>query len=146
MANTSIYLNFPGNTEEAFTFYKSVFGGEFLGDGILRFGDVPPQEGAPAPPDEVKHMIMHMELGLPGGLILMGSDAPEPMGFKVTCGNNFYITIEPDTRKETKDFFDALAVGGKIETELQEMFWGAYYGVIIDKFSIQWMFNCMSKI
>ena len=145
MATVSTYLNFPGNTEEAFNFYKSVFGGEFAGDGILRFGDIPPAEGAPPLSDTDKNLIMHMALALPGGHLLMGSDAPESMGFHVNFGNNVYIMIDPDSREETNRLFNALSEGGKVETSLQDMFWGDYYGSCTDKFGIQWMFNCSAK-
>ncbi|WP_413998252.1 VOC family protein [Flavobacterium sp. W1B] len=141
MARVNTYLNFPRNTEEAFLFYQSVFGGEFSGGGIARFSDIPPAEGAPSIPDEDKNLIMHIELPLLGGHILMGTDAPESMGFKVNFGNNVYISLEPDSRAETKKLFDALANGGIITMELQDMFWGAYYGSCTDKFGVQWMFN-----
>ena len=145
MARTSTYLNFPRNTEEAFNFYKSVFGGEFSGDGIARFSDIPPSDGAPQLAEADKNLIMHIELPIVGGHVLMGTDAPESMGFKVNYGNNIYINLEPDTRKETKRLFDALSAGGKIEMELQDMFWGAYFGSCTDKFGVQWMFNCVEK-
>jgi len=80
-----------------------------------------------------------------GEHILMGSDAPESMGHKVNMGNNFYIVLDPDSRDETKRLFKALSQGGKVEMELQNMFWGAYYGTCTDKFGIQWMFNCTAK-
>src|SRR5688572_16728326 len=124
MARTSTYLNFPRNTEEAFNFYRSVFGGEFNG-GIARFKDIPPAEGMPPLPDSDKELVMHIELTIPGGHILMGTDAPESMGFTVIKGNNVFINLEPDSREETKKLFDALSAGGKISMELQDMFWGA---------------------
>lgn len=145
MARTSTYLNFSRNTEEAFNFYKSVFGGEFSGNGIARFGDFPPPPGAPALVEEDKNLIMHIELPITGGHILMATDAPESMGFKVNQGNNVYIMLEPDTRGETKRLFDDLSHGGKVEMELQDMFWGDYYGTCTDKFGIHWMFNCSEK-
>ena len=145
MARTSTYLNFSRNTEEAFNFYKTVFGGEFSGGGVARMGDFPPPEGAPQLAEEDKNLIMHIELPIVGGHVIMGTDAPESMGFKVVQGNNVYIMLEPDNRSETKQLFDALAAGGKIDMELQDMFWGAYYGSCTDKFGIQWMFNCMDK-
>lgn len=145
MARVSTYLNFPRNTEEVFGFYKSVFGGEFSGGGIARFSDIPPAEGSPPIPDEDKNLIMHIELPILGGHILMGTDAPESMGFKVNFGNNIYINLEPDTRAETKKLFDALAAGGKTTMELADMFWGAYFGSCTDKFGVQWMFNCVEK-
>jgi PhnB protein len=145
MSRVSTYLNFSRNTEEAFTFYKSVFGGEFSSGGIARFGDIPPSEGAPSIPDEDKKLVMHIELPIVGGHMLMGTDAPESMGFKVNFGNNVHINIEPDTRAETKKLFDALSAGGTITMELQVMFWGAYYGSCTDKFGVHWMFNCTEK-
>jgi PhnB protein len=145
MASVSIYLNFNRNTEEAFNFYKSVFGGEFTGGGIGRYKDIPRTEGMPPLKDIDKNLIMHIELPISGGHVLMGSDAPESMGFKVTFGNNMYINIEPDTRAETKRLFDALSSDGNITMELQEMFWGAYFGSCTDKFGVQWMFNCTQK-
>jgi len=145
MARTSTYLNFPRSTEEAFNYYKSVFGGEFSGGGVARFGDFPPPEGAPQLAEEDKNLIMHIELPITGGHILMGTDAPESMGFKINQGNNVYIMLETDTRIETQQLFEALSAGGKVEMELQDMFWGAYYGSLTDKFGIKWMFNCMGK-
>jgi len=144
MSRVSTYLNFPRNTEEAFTFNKSVFGGEFSIGGIARLGDIPPSEGSSIP-DEDKKLVMHIELPIVGGHLLMGTDAPESMGFNVNFGNNVHINIEPDTRAETKNLFDALSAGGKITMELQVMFWGAYYGSCTDKFGVQWMFNCTEK-
>src|SRR5688572_9369191 len=99
MARTSTYLNFARNTETAFNFYKSVFGGSFVGK-ISRFSDVPPQEGAPPLSAADKNLVMHIALEILGGHVLMGTDAPESMGFKVNFGNNIYINIEPDTRAE----------------------------------------------
>ena len=145
MARTSTYLNFPRSTEEAFNYYKSVFGGEFCGGGVARFGDFPPPEGAPQLAEGDKNLIMHIELPITGGHILMGTDAPESMGFKINQGNNVYIMLETDTRIETQQLFEALSAGGEVEMELQDMFWGAYYGSLTDKFGIKWMFNCMGK-
>jgi PhnB protein len=92
--------------------------------------------------EEDKDLIMHIELPLLGGHVLMGTDAPESMGFKVNFGNNSYINLEPDTKAETKRLFDGLSEGGIVTMELQQMFWGAYYGSCTDKFGVQWMFNC----
>lgn len=141
MATLSAYLNFSRNTEEAFLFYKSVFGGEFTRGGFSRFAEIPASAGAPPMPEEDKNLVMHVELEIPGGHKLMGSDAPESMGFKVVPGNNMYVMVEPDTKAATKHLFDALAAGGKVTQELQDMFWGSYYGSCTDKFGVQWMFN-----
>ena len=145
MARVSTYLNFSNYTEEAFNFYKSVFGTEFTEPGIRRMGDMPPQEGMPPLSDEMKNLVMHVELPITGGYILMGTDAPEQMGFKVNFGNNIYINLEPDTKEETKKLFDALSAGGAVEMDLQDMFWGAYFGSCADKYGVKWMFNCNQK-
>jgi PhnB protein len=144
MASVNTYLNFPRNTEEAFNFYKSVFGGEFVG-GISRFRDIPPSEKTPPLPEEDKDLVMHIALPILNGHVLMGTDAPESMGFKVTFGNNVYISLHPDTREETRRLFKALSNGGKVEMELQDQFWGDYYGSCKDKYGVQWMFNCSEK-
>jgi PhnB protein len=145
MAKVSTYLNFPHQTEEVFNFYKTVFHTEFIGDGILRFRDIPRSENMPPLPDKDKNLVMHVSLPILGGHVLMGSDAPESLGFKINYGNNVYICLQPDTRADTKRLFDALAAGGTIEQELQDMFWGDYYGSCKDKFGVQWMFNCEDK-
>jgi PhnB protein len=145
MSKVSIYLNFPNQTEEAFLFYRSVFGGEFSPPGINRFGDMPPQADAPPLPDHLKNGVMHVALPIMDGFLLMGTDAPPEFGFKVNMGNNMYINLSPDTRQETDRLFSALSDGGAVEQPLQEMFWGAYYGSLTDKYGVRWMFNCESK-
>ncbi|MBL7842788.1 MAG: VOC family protein [Cyclobacteriaceae bacterium] len=144
MARVSTYLNFTNQTEEAFLFYQSIFGGEFIG-GIQRFGDMPPTEGMPTLPEKDKNLVLHMALPILGGYLLMGSDAPESMGFHVNLGNNMHINLETDTREETDRLFNALADGGNITMPLQDMFWGDYFGSCTDKFGVQWMVNCASK-
>jgi PhnB protein len=145
MARVTTYLNFSRNTEEAFNYYKSIFGGEFVGKGFNRFSDIPQPEGMIPISDNDKDLIVHVELTLPGGHILMGSDAPESMGFKLNFGNNMFINIEPDSKEETKRLFTALSDAGKVTLELQDTFWGAYYGSCTDKFGVQWMFNFDEK-
>ena len=145
MARTSTYLNFTRNTEAAFNFYKSIFGGEFGNDGIARMGDMPPMEGMPELPAEDKNLVMHVELPIVGGHVLMGTDSPESMGFSVKFGNNISINLEPDTKSETKRLFDGLSKDGVVTMELQMMFWGAYFGACIDKFGVQWSFNCIGE-
>jgi|SRR5690554_771514 len=131
------YLNFTGNTEEAFNFYKSVFGGEFAG-GIYRFKDAPESEKLS---ENDRNKVMHIALPIGNGDMIMGTDALESMGFKVTPGNNFYISINVDSREEADRLFKGLSEGGKVEMEMQETFWGAYYGSFHDKFGIGWMIN-----
>jgi PhnB protein len=145
MARVTTYLKFPRNTEEAFNYYKSIFGGEFNDNGIARLGDIPKTKDMPQIADSDKNLVMHIELPILGEHILMGTDAPESMGFNLNFGNNIHINLEPDTKAETKKLYAALSTGGKITMELQEMFWGAYYGACTDKFGVQWMFNCNEK-
>ena len=145
MAYVSTYLNFVRETEDAFNFYKTVFGGEFGGQGIMRMGDIPPQEGMPPIPEGDKNLVMHVELEITSGHKLMATDAPDSMGFQLVKGNNVNINVGTDTRKETKRLFEALSKGGMVTMELQDMFWGDYFGSCVDKFGINWMFNCAEK-
>lgn len=144
MSSVSVYLNFALETEEAFNFYKTVFNTDFE-HGIMRFGDVPSSPEMPPMPESVKNLVMHAQLPILGGFQLMGSDAPAEMGFELVKGNNSYIMLQPDSREETKKLFNALAEDGVIEQELQDMFWGDYYGALTDKFGVKWMFNCAAK-
>ena len=144
MAKTHTYLNFTNQTEEAFNFYKSVFGGEFV-DKVYRFKDTSQQAGQPPLSEAEGNLIMHIELEILGGHHLMGTDAPESMGFKITMGNNYHISLEPNTREEAKSLFEALSAGGSVKMPLAEMFWGAYYGDFVDKFGVQWMINVPAK-
>ena len=143
MARTSTYLNFARNTEEAFNFYKSVFGTEFV-DGIARFGDVPVQEGQPAMSDDDKRLIANVQLLILGGHLLMGTDAPESMGMQLNQGNNVYICLDPDTRAEADSLFAALSDGGTVQMPMEDAFWGDYFGSLVDKFGVQWMINFTS--
>ena len=137
MKSINPYLNFPGNTEEAFNFYKKIFGGEFAG-GIFRFKDAPDSDKL-SKSDQQK--VMHVGLPMGASNILMATDALESMGFNVTFGNNFYIIIEADSKEEADKLFKGLSDGGKVEMSLQDQFWGAYYGSLADKFGVKWMIN-----
>jgi PhnB protein len=143
-ARVSTYLNFPGNTEEAFHFYKSIFRTDFI-NGIQRFGDIPPDPQQPPIAEQVKKMILHIELPITGGHILMGTDAPKEFGMSVNSGNNIHINLEPESREEASRLYNELSVDGKIEMPLQDMFWGAYYGSFTDKYGINWMINFQNK-
>lgn len=142
MAQLNPYLNFPGNTEEAFNFYKSVFGGEFT--NVTRFGDMPEMPGMPPPDDETKHKIMHIGLQV-GSTYLMATDAVASMGFNLVQGNNSYICISPDSEEEAHRIFKGLSEGGKIAQPLQMQVWGDLYGDFTDKFGTRWMVNYNSK-
>jgi PhnB protein len=141
MARTSTYLNFLGKTEEAFLFYKTVFKTEFAAP-IARMNDVPPAPGMPELKEAEKNMVMHVELPIVGGHALMGTDALESMGHTLTFGTNVSINLEPDTRSETERLFNELGEGGNVTMPLQDMFWGAYFGTLTDRYGVQWMFNC----
>jgi PhnB protein len=140
-ARVCTYLNFDGNTEEAFKFYQSVFKTEFGGKGVQRFGDIPQDAGHPPVTDSIKKMILHIELPTIGGHVLMGTDAPKEMGFELTFGNNSHICLEPESREEAKKLFDALSAGGNVTMPLQDMFFGSYFGEFTDKFGVKWMVN-----
>lgn len=144
MARVSTYLNFSRNAEEAFLFYKTVFKTEFAMP-IMRFRDGPPCPGQPPLAEADRKLVMHVALPILGGYMLLGSDCPESMGHKLNVGNNVYINLEPDTRAETDRLFAALSQGGTVEMALQDMFWGAYWGCLLDRFGVKWMFNCAAK-
>jgi len=144
-ARVCTYLNFPGNTEEAFLFYQSVFKTSFVGKGIQRFGDLPANADHPPVADAVKKMVLHVQLPITGNHILMGTDAPKEMGFTLTQGNNMHICIEPETREEAQRIFEQLSAGGNITMPLKDMFFGAYFGEFTDKFGINWMINHLTK-
>lgn len=144
MSKVSIYLNFQGNTEEAFNFYKSVFGTEFV-EPIMYNKDVPAIPGMPAFPENELNKVMHVALPILGGTQIMGTDMLESMGHKLIIGNNTTINLEPDTRSETEKLFKLLSEGGSGIMPLQDQFWGSYWGCCLDKFGIRWMFNCAEK-
>lgn len=137
MPKLNPYLNFAGNAEEAFGFYRSVFGGEFT--TVVRFKDMP-MEGVRIPTqDESK--IMHIGLPIGPDQVLMASDALESLGQTLVPGNNVYISITPETKEEAKRLFEALAVGGTVEMPIADQVWGDYYGSLRDRFGVQWMVN-----
>lgn len=144
MSSVSIYLNFQGNTEEAFNFYKRVFGTEFSAP-ISRMKDVPAQPGMPPLPENEKNAVMHVALPILGGVQIMGTDMLESMGHKLKIGNNTTICLTPDSKEETDKLFKALSDGGSEMVAPQDMFWGAYWGVCLDKYGVRWMFNYMKR-
>ena len=144
MARVSTYLNFDRSTEQAFEFYRTVFGGEFA-TPLQRFGDVPAAPGQPPLGEADRQLVVHVELAILGGHVLMGTDAPASLGFSLVQGNNVYINLEPDSRIEVNRLFAALSAGGKVDMPPQEMFWGGYFGSFTDRFGVHWMLNCSSK-
>jgi PhnB protein len=143
MAKVSTYLNFVGKTEEAFHFYKSVFGTEFEAP-IQYMREIPADPAFPPRSTAEEGMVMHVALPILGGHRLLGTDLLESMGHKLELGNNVALNLEPDTRAETEQLFNRLAKGGIIEMPLTEMFWGGYFGSLQDKYGIRWMLNCAS--
>ncbi len=140
MTNVNIYLNFNGNCLEAFNFYKLVFGGEF--SYISTLGEMPQQEGMPPLPESAKNQIMHVNLPISQETVLMGSDVSEAFGQPAAVfGNNFSISINTDTKEEANRLFEGLSQGGQTTMPLGETFWGAYFGMFVDKFGINWMIN-----
>jgi len=135
--NLHVYLNFGGNTEEAFNFYRSVFGGEFSG-AVVRFKDMP-MEGVKIPKGD-ENKIMHMGLKV-GETWLMGTDTLESLGHKLVQGNNVHILIEPDSKDEADRIFNMLSAGGKTGMRIADQPWGDYYGSLTDKYGVNWMIN-----
>jgi PhnB protein len=141
MNRVSTYLNFMGNTEEAFNFYRSVFGTEFISP-IFRMGDMPGDPNMPALTDEEKNLVMHVELPILGGHVLMATDMMESQGHQLRTGNNMTINLELDDKAETDRLFQALSEGGSDLFGLQDMPWGSYWGTCADRYGVRWMFNC----
>src|SRR5690606_13230763 len=131
------YLNFGGNSEEAFNFYQSVFGGEFK--AVVRFGDMPMEGMEVAESD--KNKIMHISLPLTKDTILMASDCLESMNQKVSVGNNNYICLSPESKQEAEKIYEKLAQGGEIEMPLADAPWGSYFASFKDKFGVCWMID-----
>lgn len=135
MASINPYLNFSGNCEEAFKFYKSVFGGEF--QDFQRFNNMPDDGGMPA---EESEYVMHVSLPIGKDSYLMGSDSPSSMG-KISNGNNYHVSIQSDSDEETDRLYQGLSAGGQVTMPLEKTFWGARFAMFVDKFGIQWMIN-----
>lgn len=140
MARVSTYLNFKGNAEEAFDFYRKVFGTDYLGP-IQRMGDVPADPNGPKLSESEKQLVMHVELPILAGHVIMATDILESMNQDLKIGNNTTINLEPDTLEETSRLFDSLSEGSSQCAPLAEMFWGATWGTCLDRFGVRWMFN-----
>lgn len=143
MSKVAIYLNFMGKTEEAFNYYKSVFGTEFSAP-MMRIKDLPETPGAPAFPENELNCIMHVALPIIGGTELMGTDMLESMNQKLVVGNNTTISLQLDSREEADKMYNALSDGGTDKAPMREEFWG-YWGCCLDKYGIRWMFNVMNS-
>lgn len=135
MATLNPYLNFNGNAEEAFTFYKSVFGGEF--DAVMRFKDMPAEYQTN---ESESNKIMHISLPVGEHTVLMGSDVPEAFG-KAVVGTQAHISIRAQTEEEARRIFSGLAEGGSVAMPLEQAFWGDLFGMLKDQFGVQWMMS-----
>ena len=141
MASVSTYLNFQGNTEEAFTFYKSVFGTDFLGP-VIRFKDVGfgTAPGMPELSEAELNMIMHAELPILAGHVLMATDMIESLGHHLRIGNNTTISLTVDSREEADRLYGLLGQDSTEFSPMAEMPWGQYWGTALDRFGVRWMF------
>ena len=139
MTTANIYLNFDGNCEEAFEFYRSVLGGEFA--TLERYNTMPPQEGMPPIPPEMGEQIMHVSFPIGNGTVIMGSDSGGDWAPALAQGNNFAISLDTDIRDEADRLFAGLSAGGNVTMPMNETFWGSYFGMFTDKFGISWMIS-----
>jgi PhnB protein len=138
MAAVGIYLNFPRTCEEAFTFYREVFGTQWDGD-LMRMSDAPPMPGSPPIAEADRDLVMHVAMPIMNGTMLMGSDLPESMGALVV-GNNTTIDLECDTLDEARELYDRLSAGAGDAQPITEQFWG-WWGSCLDRYGVRWMFN-----
>jgi len=143
MASVAIYLNFQGTAEEAFNHYKKTFGTEFAAP-IMRFKDAPQQPGAPPVPEADHNKVVHVALPILGGIQIMGTDMLESMGQKLVEGNNFTISLSPDSKEEADRLYNELSEGGTDGVAPHDEFWG-YWGTCKDRFGIRWMFNILKQ-
>ena len=143
MGHISIYLNFWGNTEEAFNHYKQVFKSEFS-TPLMRMKDIPSQPGMPELSEEDKNKVMHVALPILGGTEIIGTDMLESLGHKLVEGNNITISLNPDTKEEADRLYEGLSKNGSDAVAPHDEFWG-YWGTCKDKFGIRWMFNVMNQ-
>ena len=131
----SIYINFEDNCLEAFEAYRGIFGGEF--SNIMTFADLPPDDDSPPIPDGWDDKVMHVSFPI-GNSVLMGSDMPPGFGPPLTVGTNYSVSYSASSRDEADRVFAALSEGGTVTMELQDMFWGDYFGTVTDRFGINW--------
>ena len=137
MATVNVYLTFNGNCEDAFNFYKSVFGGDFRYMG--RFGEMPPAEDGKKVNPEDANKIMHVSLPISKETVLMGSDTGGEWAAHYKAGNNFSISVNADSRGEADKLFAGLSGGGQVTMPMGDMFWGSYFGMFTDKYGVNWM-------
>jgi PhnB protein len=139
MASVNAYVTFNGNCQEAFEFYRSVFGGTF--EYMGKFGDMPPQEGEMPMPEHAKDKVMHVAFPISKETMLLGSDVVAEFGHSIHMGDNIALSINTDSTEEADKLFNGLSAGGKVTMPMNKTFWGAYFGMFTDKFGINWMVN-----
>jgi PhnB protein len=137
MSRVCTYLNFQGQAEEAFEYYSSVFDTTYA-TPLIRFGDVP---GSTSMSEEEKRGVMNVALPILNGHIIMGTDFIASAGHQIRVGNNTTIVLETDTREQADEFYNALSLAGSEKQDMADMFWGAYWGVCLDRFGIRWMIS-----
>jgi PhnB protein len=137
MTRLHTYLNFAGNAEEAFNFYRSVFGGEF--SSVVRFKEMP-MEGVSIPEAD-QDKILYIALPIGDDDILMASDTLRSLGQELVQGNNVYVSVHPQSKEKADEIFSALSERGEIEMPIADQVWGDYYGALRDKFGVMWMVN-----
>jgi PhnB protein len=142
MSKVAIYLNFQGNTEKAFNYYKNVFETEFSAP-IMRIKDLPPNPEAPQFSESDLDCVMHVALPIVGGTEIMGTDMLESMGHKLVIGNNVTISLQLDSKAEADKYYTALSQNGGDLQAMRDEFWG-YWGCCLDQFGVRWMFNVMN--
>jgi len=138
MARVNTYLNFQGQTEEAFTFYAMTFGTEIT--MLTRFSDMP-AAGPGELPAEERELVMHAELPIVAGHVLMATDMLRSMGHEIRIGNNITLCLDVDSKEEADRLYGALSAGGSEGSPMADMPWGAYWGVTLDRYGIRWMIN-----
>ena len=136
MQGTDIYLHFNGDSLEAFTFYKSIFGGEFI--TMQRFKDIP---GGEKMTESNQDRIIHISLKISPYTTLMGTDMMENEDSELKFGNNFHICLQADDEKEANKLFQSLSKDGRIVMPMNKTFWGAWFGMCQVKFGVLWMIN-----
>jgi PhnB protein len=133
MKSLNPYLTFPGNAEAAMGYYQTIFGGKVE---IMRFKGSPMEANVP---EAERNLVMHASLPIASGQVLMASDACSTMGPPPTVGSNFSLAFEADSDEEAARVHAALAAGGKVTLPIAKTFWGAYFGMCVDRFGIAWM-------
>jgi len=144
MTTVNVYLTFNGDCEAAFNFYKEAFGGEF--QTVNRFKEMPADPDGPQMPESEGEKIMHITLPISKETMLYGSDTGGEWANQLTIGNNFSISVTAESKEAAEKIYAALSEGGQQTMPMADTFWGSYFGMLTDKFNIQWMVDCVPGI